>query len=100
MQVNYKKTKMILFNTRTAYDFEPRFTVKGNEIETVEQVKLLGVVLRNDLSWSSNTDYLVDRTNKKLWMLRRLKNLGADVPELVDVYEKQVWPVLEMAVPV
>ena len=33
-------------------------------------------------------------------MLRRLKGLGASVSELMDVYEKQVRSVLELAVPV
>ena len=35
-----------------------------------------------------------------MWMLRRLKVLGANESELVDVYEKQVRSLLELAVPV
>ena len=35
-----------------------------------------------------------------LWMLRRLIKLGATVEEMLDVYQKQVRSVLEMAVPV
>ena len=33
-------------------------------------------------------------------MIRRLSNLGASEPEMLDVYQKQVRSVLEMAVPV
>ena len=36
----------------------------------------------------------------RLWMLRRLKGLGATRKELLDVYQKQVRSVLELAVPV
>ena len=36
----------------------------------------------------------------RLWMLRRLKSLGASIPEMLDVYQKQVRSVLELAVPV
>ena len=32
-------------------------------------------------------------------MLRRLKNIGANIQELLDVYTKQVRCVLEIAVP-
>ena len=34
-----------------------------------------------------------------MWMLRRLKKLGASVSELLDVYERQIRSVLELAVP-
>ena len=35
-----------------------------------------------------------------MWILRRLKGLGASTDELLDVYFKQVRSVLELAVPV
>ena len=75
MKLNYDKTKMMLFNPGSARDFYPRFSLNENEIEVVEETKLLGVVIRSDLSWSSNTDYIVRRANKKLWFLRRLSSL-------------------------
>ena len=100
MKLNYKKTKLMLFNPGTCRDFLPKFSVNQNEIELVEESKLLGVVVRSDLSWSSNTDYIVDRANKKLWMLRRLKKLGADQEDLKEIFIKQIRSVLEFAVPV
>ena len=76
MKINYKKTKLMGFNPGTARDFLPRFEFNNDELEVVEESKLLGVVLRNDLSWGANTDYMVKRANRKLWCLRRLKKLG------------------------
>ena len=100
MKLNYKKTKLILFNPGTCRDFMPKFSISNNEIEMVEEVKLLGVVVRSDLSWSANTDYIVERANKKLWILRRLKKLGANQDDLKEIYIKQIRSVLEFAVPV
>ena len=40
------------------------------------------------------------RIYKRLWMLRRPKQLGANSDELFDVFIKQVRSVLELAVPV
>ena len=100
MRLNYKKTKLILFNPGTSRDFMPKFSIDNNNIDLVEETKLLGVVVRSDLSWSSNTQYIADRANSKLWILRRLKKLGADDDDLKDIYTKQVRSILEFAVPV
>ena len=34
-----------------------------------------------------------------MWMVRRLKNLGADDVDLVDIYTKQIRSILELAAP-
>ena len=65
-----------------------------------EETKILGLILRTDLSWSSNTEYMVKRANKKLWCLRRLKNFGAETQDLLEVYLKQIRCLLEYAVAV
>ena len=62
----------------------------GNkQLEVLEETRLLGVTLRSDLRWSSKTEYIVKRAYNKLWVVWRLKNLGANQGELVDVYSKQ-----------
>ena len=52
------------------------------------------------MKWSDNTDYICQKGYERLWMLRRLKGLGASEAEMLDVYHKQVRSVLELAVPV
>jgi hypothetical protein len=74
--------------------------LENDDIQMLEETKLLGVVVRSDLLWSSNTKYIVDRANTKIWILRRLKKLGADQDDLKDLYIKQVRSILEFAVPV
>ena len=66
----------MVFNPGKARDFMPRFTFNKNELEVVEETTLLGVVIRRDLSWESNTSYMVKRANKKHWCHRRIKKLG------------------------
>ena len=90
----------MLFNPARTTDFMPAFPLKDSEIEVVEKVKLLGLVIRSDMSWVDNTEYIVTRCNKKLWILRRLKELGASQDDLLDIYNKQVRSILEFAVPV
>ena len=63
-------------------------------------MKLLGLTVRNDLSWSSNTEEITKKGYGRLWMARRLKKLGASTEDLKDVYCKQVRSILEFGVPV
>ena len=58
-------------------------------LEVVEEFKLLGLDIRSDLSWQSNTEQLCSKAYKRLWMLRNLKKLGVGNNELIDVYNKQ-----------
>ena len=100
MKINNKKTKLILFNPAKSLDFMPQFEIGGNEIELVEEMRVLGLIIRSDLKWSSNTESMVVKGYKRLWMLRRLKQYGANSEELLDVFIKQIRSVLELAVPV
>ena len=55
--------------------------------------------MRSDLKWTNNTANLVNRASKRLWILRRLKLLGADQKSLLLVYTKQIRSILELSVP-
>ena len=63
-------------------------------------MKLLGMVLTSDLRWTKNTENLCRKGYERMWMLRRLKGLGANQLDLKEVYEKQIRSVLEYGTPV
>ena len=101
MMINHNKTKVVLFNTARKYDFMPRLSIEpGINLEVVEEFKLLGIMFQSNLRWQANTDFMCQKAYSRLWMLRRLKKLGAEISEMLDVYQKQVRCVLEMAVAV
>ena len=77
-------------NPCTSIDFQPDIQVEGHNLNVVEEKKILGLILRSDLKWTSNTRNMVLRAYKRLWIIRRLQNLGADEMVLVDVFKKQV----------
>jgi hypothetical protein len=80
--LNVPKTKLMLFNPCRTKDFMPEMEINNTRIELVEQARLLGVILTSNLSWSANTECIVERCNKKMWILRRLKKLGASRDDL------------------
>ena len=67
-------------------------------MEVVEEIKLLGVTVRSDLSWSSHCQQMCQKGFSRLWMLRRLPPLGANRAELLEIYQTQIRSVLEFAV--
>ena len=100
MIINQDKTRAMLFNSGKKYDFLPQIETEGGEmLEVVEEMKLLGIVVRSDMTWHSNTKLLCQKGYSRLWMLRNLKKLGASKLDLIDVYYKQCRSVLELAVP-
>ena len=101
MKINNKKTKVMYFSRSKTYDFpfEVAFS-DNNPLELVTEEKLLGVIVTDDLKFQKNTDYICQKAMKKMWLLRRMKQSGFTVSELLDAYCKEVRSILELAVPV
>ena len=61
----------MLFNPCTSIDFVPEVRLENHDIEVVEEIRLLGLIINSDMKWDSNTDNVVKRASKRLWILRR-----------------------------
>ena len=81
MKINYRKTKVMLFNPCHSIDFQPELEFGGSQLEVMKEVKLLGVIIQANLKWESNTQNIIKKASSKLWVLRRLKGLGAETSE-------------------
>ena len=100
MSINKSKTKTMLCNTRVKWDFQPELTINGTDkLQIVDEIKVVGYIMRNDMKTSSNTAYLIAKAYKRMWIIRRLKDLGASTPQLIDSLQKQVLSVLWLGAP-
>ena len=79
-------------------DFLPSYQLDRINIELVEEMELLGLIFTSNLKFDKNTDHIVKKGFKRIWMLKRLKNLSSQEEQLIDVYIKQLCSVLELAV--
>ena len=61
----------------------------------VNNAKVLGVCLQNDLKWDTQVDYMSINANKRLFMSRPLKRFGFNKSELISVYRGYIRPLLE-----
>ena len=100
MKLNLNKCKFMLFNPTNNYDFIPELEAEGQSIETVGKMKILGMIVTDDLKWRANTENMTKRAYNRLWIVKRLKSLGASLDDLVEVYTKQIRSILEFGVPV
>ena len=100
MAINRGKTKCIIANSRRKWDVMPEISLgEGENVEVVEQLKIVGYIFRSDMKTSANTDYIVKKAYARLWVIRRLKALGASHVDLLDVLQKQVLSTLYLGAP-
>lgn len=101
MKINKEKTKVAIFNPLKTVDIMPQISLNGDQeyIEVVEKYKLLGQILTTDMKTMSNTQYICQKSYGRMWILRRLKELGCPIPELLDVLRQQILSLVELAVP-
>ena len=91
----------MIFNQAKTVDVLPEVMLDDdNIIETVDEIKLLGVIIRNDLKWQANTKNIISKCFARMWLLRKLKKFGASEEQLLEVFTQQIRSVAEMACPV
>ena len=56
-------------------------------------------MLRSDFKTSFNTKYIVKKAYGRLWLIQRLKKIGSNKCELLDVLRKEVLSRLTLAIP-
>ena len=95
MKLNSNKTKCIPFINSTTKDFVPQILTEDNTyLEVIYQLKLFGIVLTSQLTWSAHVEYTIGRVNKILWQITRFKRLGAPREKLITLYVLKVRSVL------
>ena len=90
-----------MFNEARSVDILPKVKLsEENMIEVVDDMKLLGVMIRSDLKWDDNTEHIIRKSFQRMWILRNLKRYGAEENLLLEAYTQQIRSITEMACPV
>ena len=90
MKVNDEKTKLLVINptlTKQAVPYDS--AVPGKSLLCVGQMRLLGLVLDETLSWWPLVTDICSRAKNKTWALVRLREAGASVDILQVVLGAQ-----------
>ena len=51
----------MLFNKSIKYDCQPELHMNDEVLEVVSKMKLLGVIITEDLRWHDNTTYIIKK---------------------------------------
>ena len=95
MQLNEAKSKYMIVNYTDNYQFSTRLDLNEKILEQVEETRLLGVVISDDLTWQSNTDFIVKKAYKRIVMLHKLYDFWLPVQEMINIYILHIRSVLE-----
>ena len=87
----------MIINFCTSYQFRTRLTIHNSLLEQVNQTKLLGVILSEDLTWQANTDSLVKKAYKRMVILRRLNEFKVEVQDMLRIYVLFIRVVIEQS---
>ena len=73
LSINIKKSKYILFsrkNINTTYD--KKIYISGLEVDRVEQIKFLGYIIDEKMSWKPHISYISLKISKNIAVLKKL----------------------------
>ena len=90
----------MVFNFTLDFQFVSRPSIEDVILEIIEETKLLGVIVTNDLTWNKNTQNLVKRANARLRLLHRLSEFEVPIQDLIQIYILFIRSVLEQSCPV
>ena len=97
MELNVEKSKNMIFNFTYNYQFSTNIKHNGNELETIDETKLLGTIITSDLKWHKNTEYLVKKANARLRILHKISEFSAPIEDMVTIYTSYVRSILEQS---
>ena len=81
-----RKQKLCCSILQKKYPFTTKLSLKEQNIEVIENAKLLGTIISNDLKWDLNTANLVKRANARMELLRKVAGFGASIEDLRTIY--------------
>ena len=85
----------MIINFCDSYQFKTRLKIKNSLIEQVNETRLLGLTIKDDLTWKSNTQNLVKRANSRMLILRKLKEFDVKIQDMTTIYVLFIRSVIE-----
>ena len=97
MIVNQKKTGLGCISAATSFRARAHLRVLGEEITSVEKLKVLGFFFDSDGGVWSQVSAVCARLRSRSWALTKLRKCGLTAEELVRVYKSSIRPCVEYA---
>ena len=97
MKLNTDKTNYMVFNFSKKFQFNTRLRLSEQKLDQVHQAKLLGLIIRDDLSWKANTAELTRRAYSRMVILKKLVQFDVPMSDLVLIYTLYIRSLTEQS---
>ena len=87
----------MIINFTKNHQFSTRMNVNNVNIELVDEMKILGTTITNNLTWNTNTQNIIKKVNKRMLLLKKIYSFGATVQEMVHLWTIYCRSVLEQS---
>ena len=87
MILNEEKTKSMIFNFTKKHKFSTRLTLKNKNIKVVKEMKLLGVIITDDLKWNKNIKHITRKAWMRIQLLQKVSEFGASTADKLQIYK-------------
>ena len=87
----------MIFNFTQKYQFSTSLTLKDDNIQIIDRMKLLGTIVTDKLTWDENCSELVRKVNSRMRLIRKCVSLGATRQELVKLWIIYCRSILEQS---
>ena len=95
MQLNEKKSKIMVINFTTNYQFATRISLNGSVLDTIQETKLLGTIFSSDMKWHKNSQLLTQKGYQRMSILRNLFQFDIHRDDLVLIYTMYIRSIME-----
>uniref|UniRef100_A0A9J8CSJ6 Alkylated DNA repair protein AlkB homologue 8 N-terminal domain-containing protein n=1 Tax=Cyprinus carpio carpio TaxID=630221 RepID=A0A9J8CSJ6_CYPCA len=100
LSLNVEKIKEIVVDFRRVHTQHVPLTINGATVERVSSTKFLGVHITEDLSWTDNTTALAQKSQQRLYFLRKLRRARAPAPIMCTFYRGTIESILTSCITV
>ena len=92
------KSTCVIFSREIKYkNLDQKLFINNQEIKIERKVKFLGMIIDNKLNFNEHINYIIDRCNKRLNLMRNLcgTTWGASISTLLVIYKTLIRSVIE-----
>ena len=93
LSLNLDKTNYIIFGKKSDYQEKTKLCINNKEITRVSDIKFLGVLVDNSLTWKKQIEYIENKVSKGIGILYKLKG-KLNVQSLHMLYNTLILPYL------
>jgi hypothetical protein len=97
MTLNVNKTKEMRVYLGKKELSLSKVVIGQNEVESVVQFKLLGLIINDHLTWHDHVSYITKKAAKRLYYLTLLRRTRMPESDMTEVYTATIRSILEYA---